>query len=365
MIRFLWHTLTDVWQAHTARRRRDAFTLRHRQDIYQIVARDLDSGEDFARILRQLHRIASRQGRSPDHPQAQALESWLLNADTAKPADVVKDWVPPFETMLIAAGFESGRLADAFRGLDRILDAIQDLERALANATFQWRLTFVGILMLAYGYGWFVLPTIEDIVQGRPLPPRSAAYAATLHAFHDWAPWLLLILPGTLRFISWTLDHWTGRLRVWADDFYPWSMHRNRTTAIFVMSVALLARAGTDPKDALRKILPYAAPYEAERIRAIWHRMNGGLGFGAACDAAGLRWPHPDVADRLIYATSRGEIAGPLTRVGDDLVRNLVVEAEHLGRRIEKWAPLLIFAVILVITLGFIDLQRAATQYLF
>ena len=195
----------------------------------------------------------------------------------------LRPWVPNTEYGVLVSGVAANALAESLTQL-LITDA-----RARAIVT-QIRTSFsvpAGNLAVAFAFMYFIgksiLPMFENLVPyARADSLVRGLYNLGYYAIGWGLPATILGIVVFIGLIIWSLTHWTGVSRLWAEKIFPWSYYRDMQGFLWLTSYASLLASGTKELSALGTQLTAASPWLSERLRAIRSRMQGGLLLPAA-----------------------------------------------------------------------------------
>lgn len=204
----------------------------------------------------------------------------------------VSRWVPASEAMIFY-GLGRARAEVLFLAAARVAEMRSRQVRAVLSALFLPGVIFVGCVGMTWWMGAEVMPELRQVSDASRWDVFSQAMAWAsegLYANDLEVALLFLLLVAAL----WLLVlRWTGRGRVLADRFAPFSLYKVLSGSGFLFVCVEFLRMGVDlNRDVFDRLERGASPYVRSRMRAVRAGMlNEGLGFGAALDAAGQGFP--------------------------------------------------------------------------
>ena len=112
------------------------------------------------------------------------------------------------------------------------------------------------------------------------------------------------MLVALAALVVYSLPRWTGKYRVMAENYFPYSFYRDIQGYAWLMSFTALLRAGMADVAILKLQGKHASPWMTERLNAIWWRMDNGSSLPDALLAKArggvpLGFPNPDIVDDI------------------------------------------------------------------
>lgn len=257
-------------------------------------------------------------------------------------AKALAAWAPRDEVGIVSSGELSGNLP---RSLDLVIEAKRRVARV--NRALKAAMISPGIYVtLVYGMLWtigkFVTPGLQQA-----LPKEKAqGMVAGLYAAGDFAnSWWALLPPlcAGLAVVAAvrSLPAWTGKRRVAAEQFFPYSFYRDIQGYTWLMSFSALLRAGMPDVEILKRQAAEASPWLKERLHALWWRTNNGASLPEAMLAKGKKgmppfgFPNPDIVDDIAsmagFADFAERIADVAVQWADDLEAGTLARAKTFG----------------------------------
>jgi type II secretory pathway component PulF len=202
--------------------------------------------------------------------------------------------------MLLMAGQESGKLAEAMQSIIKLQDAkITIRQTILAGLSYPLILLmgFFGILVL---FGYVVVPQFLSMVPDGFQWHGMASLVVSISTLAQIVlPYLgAFLLVSVVVFIH-SLTRWRGHARTLADRYPPYSVYRLVAGASFLISLSELVNAGVRMEDALERLKRHASPWLRVRVQAALSGLREGVKFGDALDASGYEFPDREVIDDL------------------------------------------------------------------
>jgi type II secretory pathway component PulF len=244
-----------------------------------------------------------RRAREKKRGIAFLYEKMLRSRDYGvKLATALTGFVPAEEIQLILAGEEGNAHSENFMLASQLAANKTQIKKSVISACgYPFFLLTLSILLL-------LLISIQIIPQfAETLPPErwegAAAYLYKVASFVNSAAGLFtgLILLGMCLAIYLSFPRWTGHWRKKIDSFGPWGVYRLIVGSSWLFSFATLMRAGIQINSILTRMMssPDCTPYLRERLAAILHHYNHGIGFGPSLLACEMNFPSEETVDDI------------------------------------------------------------------
>lgn len=341
--------------------------FRHMEDsgrrrLWMKLAKLLNSGVPILTALETLHARRKANKGSSD-PQAVGLSIWLEGMRNGKRLYQMLDgWVGPVESMLIAAGEQSGTVENSLRAAMRVMEAAKEIKGAVfKGVAYPLVLVCVAFIVL-YIFGFKVVPEFTKIVPAEKFHGLAAVLIGLSNFSRKWMfETAGLVMALTVGFV-WSLPRWDGRLRILADRYPPYGVYRVIVGSTWIIGLSAMIQAGVRMENALQQLLDLADDWLANRINAAMRGMRSGLNLGDALLRSGYQFPDPEIiADLGVYASLSG-FDEALATVGNEWLKESVAQIkERMGL---VFGIGLICVSVLGATMvgGMIDMQQQMTQ---
>lgn len=188
------------------------------------------------------------------------------------------------EVAIIAAGELSGKLPFA---LSLVLEQHERTNR-LKKTIRQGLSSTLGHLLIACAVLWYLAASaIPSLTQAIPAS-KARGLVAFLFVASDFVHsiWMLIIptlFVSAIGVMFWSLPRWTGRSRLLAEHYFPFSYYRDLMGYQWLMVFATLLSAGIADVQILEMQAKGASPYLRERITLLYQRLRtGGMSLGEA-----------------------------------------------------------------------------------
>ena len=271
-----------------------------RAEFYEELAEALEDGDPLAQRIEELAARAATEREL----QAPLLQLWYHRMDDRSFSEALEGTVPESDLMIIQAAESSGDLVTGLRFTVKVIEAFAIMRRTIRLAIAG----FIGLtsvqIALIIGYSFYGVDLIEQIVPVK-----------------EW-PWLGLQLKAVATFVTsdgaitlggivalsaiygWSLRNWYGSIRVGFDNYVlPYTIYRDFSGAMFLVSLAALMKNGVDLNPALDNLAERASPWLLWHIRQIQLRLDyesesAGRAFATGLFSRKLTWRIIDFGER-------------------------------------------------------------------
>lgn len=323
-----------------------------RAEFYEDLAEALEDGDPLAQRIEEL----AERAASERDMQAPLFQLWYDRMDDRSFSEALVGTVPESDLMIIQAAEESGDLVTGLRFTVKVIEAF-----AIMRTTI--RLAIAGFLFLSVlqtvvlvGYSFFGVDLIEQIV---PLK--------------EW-PWIGLQLKAVATFVTsdgatalgaigvlgtaynWSLRNWYGRIRVQFDKYFlPYTVYRDFSGAMFLVSLAALMKNKVDLNPALDILSERASPWLLWHIRQIQLRLDyesesAGRAFATGLFSRKLTWRIIDFGARAVSNESNFAVA--MEKIGIKSIDKVLVSVKARASTLNRFLMFCNAGVIVFIIAG-------------
>lgn len=305
------------WRARLRRARAQlAFrSIEKRRDLYDKLAQFSEDGLSPKEAISLIH------DRRADRGDISAVMTgeWLNRLGASRSlADSMAPWIPPIETVLIAVGESTGRLAESLTEVTTLATRRHDLVKVtrqhMRKALTAWALVTSIVLMIAQ----VVAPKLRLVLPPSKWSFNQSLYFHVMHGTERVLPYALVVLACLLFWAFWSRPRWVGPRRAFFDRFPPWSLYRKVEGAWLLVALATLMLSNVAPVDALKRIKRFSAPYVRQHLGRMILRMESGKREGEAMDTGMLSQEMVD--DLMDYQSSAAGFAKGVDRLGRQAV---------------------------------------------
>ncbi len=334
----------------TAAGDRMAFNWKVREGLYRHMSAQVGNGIQVEVALDTFRtRLRRRNKISSDKIIADVARKMR---DGSTFANAISPWIPQEEIGVISSGELSGNLP---RSLYLVIEAKRRIDRvnsALKSAMISPAIYVSAVYGMLWAIGRFVTPSLEQA-----LPKEKAQglvyglYAAGDFANSYWALLPPAILACIIILVIRSLPRWTGKHRIAAENFFPYSFYRDIQGYTWLMSFTALLRAGMADVEILKRQIAQSSPWLKERLNAIWWRMENGTSLSAALLAKGkngmppFAFPNPDIVDDISSMHGFNDFPEKIAILATQWAEELEASTLAMAKRFGFWMEIVMYAV--------------------
>ena len=323
-----------------------AFSAAVRAEIWQLLGDVVEAGVSLDETLETMIDGYLRAGKAGRAKVLAEMRAGMLDNDAC---ERLGPYISPPERLIFdALGRQEAHLI--FGSAARLLRNRLALRKALTEAIAMPILLTVSLFALVLFFGYELLPALADIVDFDTLPLVQSVTVTVTLAMADNPLALFVGIGAFITVLGLLMRFWTGRGRVTADRFPPFSVMRLQSGTGFLFSVIEYGRNGTAiTANLLREMQKIAGYYERSRIRALVRPLEQTGNLGQAAIAAGQGFPDDEIAVVLRVLWNRDD---GISRAGQFLERRLEkIESNVRARMAVLNAVLLILVTVVLVLL--------------
>lgn len=324
-----------------------AFAWPIREGLYRHLSAQVGNGLNVEKALDTFSERLKRRKKVSSEKIVADVARRMRDGSTL--ADALGRWIPQDEASIISSGELAGNLPKA---LDLVVEAKRRVGRvntAIRKALTTPAIYLVMLFAMMWMLGRFVLPGFKTVLP----PDRAQGLISGLYAMGDfanswWAVVPFLVLAATVAVVVNSFTKWTGRHRVKAEQYFPYSFYRDIQGYTWLMSFAALLRAGVADVAILKRQAAEAkkaSPWLYERTHALWWRMDNGASLPDALMAKGrggmpaFGFPNEDIIDDIASMADFGDFPERIAMVAiqwaDELESSTTDRASFIGVAME------------------------------
>ena len=177
----------------------------------------------------------------------------LRNSMKGSLAEAMRGIAPPSELMVLNAAQISGdeSVASGLRFLSETVEKTEKMTRTIRGAVNYPLFLLTLMAAIATGFSYFAVPVLEEIMTVDKWPAAGKILHAVSMLIRQHGLLIAASFIGLLGVFFYSLGNWTGALRVKADRYLPYSLYRDYSGALLIVSLASLMRSGVSLRSAL------------------------------------------------------------------------------------------------------------------
>ncbi len=334
---------------------------RRRGDFYYDLASALEDRVPLFTLLRKLETRSRRRSRG----DMLLYRRMLRAAMGGSLARALHGVVPPTEVLMIDAlqGGGDERLAQGLHFLSATAEKVDGMFRAVRKAVAYPLLLLAAMAAILVAFSLQAVPVLADLLDPQRWPPLGRALHAVAWTVRHHG---LALGGGALAAAAlflWSLPRWQGRARRWLDRHPPFSLYRDFSGAMLVISLSSLMRAGVSLRASLERAGRFSAPWMRWHLRQILARLTGpeAAQFGRAFATGVLP---PAMEERVQDAAERRDPVAAFVRIGIGSIDRLQLGIADSAARLNALLMIAAAALLLFLLGGFLSTVMEAQQSL-
>lgn len=295
-----------------------------RKRLWVKLSKLLSNGVPIIDALNSMYLRRLESGKKK-HPTTLALAEWISKLKNGRRiSQAIEGWVDRDEQMLIAAGEQSGNLAEALNSAAAVMEAKKKIRGAVIGGLIYPAIMLciaVGVLIM---FSYKIIPSFTGIVPDNKWH-GIARFMINLADFSRHWIWLvvLVLIVIIIAFFS-SLPRWSEGLRIKLDRYPPYSVYRMLQGSTWMISFAALVAAGVRIENALVQLSEGASPWLYVRIQSCLRGMRSGLHTGDALAKSGYGFPDLEIIDDLGVYSKLSGFDEALSIIGREWIKDSV-----------------------------------------
>lgn len=321
---------------------------RRRGDFYYDLASALEDRVPLYTILRKLEARARQRSRGD-----QLLYRRMLRAAMGGSlARALQGVMPPTELLMIDAlqGGGDERLSEGLHFLSGTVDKVDGMFRAVRKAVAYPLLLLGAMAAILVAFSLHAVPVLADLIAPDRWPPLGRALHAVAWTIRHQGLALGAAIVGAGALFAWSLPRWQGPWRRRLDGLPPFSLYRDFSGAMLMISLSSLMRAGVSLRASLERASRFSAPWMRWHLRQILYRLSASESaqFGRAFATGVLS---PAMEERVQDASERRDPVAAFVRIGIGSIDRLQLGIADSAARLNG-ALMVAAALLLLFLLG-------------
>lgn len=344
----------ELWWAKTS------FGTDARLSTYRKIGVMLRNGVRLEKVLDDLYRRASEDGKKPKEAMAVLFDSWrgvVLNG--GRLSDALDGWVPYGEKMIIQAGEEAGKLPENLDAVINVVKSSKKIKSVVFGGLVYPAALLAATLVYLFIFGLKVIPEFTKIVN----PEKWGSLAKSLYIMSQYVqsygiPSVVLIVIFFAA-VAASMPRLGGNIRVTLDRAPPFSVYRLVTGSGFMLALSALIAGGQRIQDALASLGTSASPYLKERLDGFLLGVNSGMKAGDAMRYSGYDFPSKEIIDDLtVYAEHSNDFSEALQIIAREWLEDGVERITAQMKVLSGMAIMTMAGFLMWIVAGFFAIQQ-------
>jgi type II secretory pathway component PulF len=279
-----------------------------RKSLYTKLAQCLENGVSLSEGLGLLYEHATDDGKDLKTPAAVALKEWMKGISNGQSfSNCIIGWVPQEDLTVIAAGEVSSRLADALKNALLIQESTKAIKKTIILGLAYPTALILATIAFLLVFGLKVVPALAVVYPTDKWTGLGVALVIASQIVNTWFIPLVIAVFVLMIAITVSLPRFVGPIRAKLDQYPPYSLYRIMNGAGFLLSIAVLTKAGVQTTEVLRILQKNSTPWYSERITGALRHVSNGDNLGDALYKTKLGFPDVEtVRDMRSYSRMSG-----------------------------------------------------------
>lgn len=331
-----------------------------RLSTYRKIGVMLRNGVRLEKVLEDLYKRASDDGRKPKEAMAILFDSWrrvVLNG--GRLSDALDGWVPYSEKMIIQAGEEAGKLPENLDAVINVVKSSKKIKSVVLGGIAYPVALLAATLVYLFIFGLKVIPEFTKIVN----PDNWGNLARSLYLMSKYVqsfgvPTVAVLIIVIVAIVA-SMPKLTGNMRVTLDKMPPFSVYRLVIGSGFMLALSALISGGQRIQDALSSLRSSASPYLRERLDGFLLGVNSGMKAGDAMRHSGYDFPSKEIIDDLtVYAEHSNDFSEALQIIAREWLEDGVERITAQMKVLSGMAIITMASFLMWIVAGFFAIQQ-------
>jgi toxin coregulated pilus biosynthesis protein E len=253
------------------------FAVKSFRDTREVFYEDLADAVKDGELLSAFIGIRKARAVKQKDPLAPLYSKWLIrmNKKGGRLSHILNGSAPESDLMVISSIEDKGNLSEGLKFIASTIKDQRGMSRAIKGAIFMPAI--VSIVMIAFMVilSVFVIPVFAQIAPPEKWAGIGKAMYIISYSVTHFGIFLLAGVVAAICWFSWSLNNWVGPRREFLDQYLPYSVYRDYTGSIFMVSLASMLHSGDTLVRALEQLKKTAPLWLKWQINKILKNING------------------------------------------------------------------------------------------
>jgi type II secretory pathway component PulF len=320
----------------------------NRSDFYYDLGLTL---EDRVPLFTTLRKYESR-ARTHDEGASLVYLEMIRKLQSASLAVAFEGIASDSEIIMLDALETSGDagLAQGLKFLSETVEKVDGMINIVRGAIV-YPLTILSLLtVIATGFAFYVVPVLTQILDHEKWPFLGKMLYFLSQGIINYGLYILAFLVLLIIGFVWSLSRWTGAVRKKLDRHLPYSLYRDFSGAMLIVSISSMMRSGISLRSALERANKHSNSWMKDHIRHILYLLSQPTAttFGQAFKTGVL---NKYLEERVQDASERKNPIEAFVRIGVGSIDRINLSIKKSTSKLNL-ILLLFCGVILMIMLG-------------
>lgn len=311
------------------------FAVKAFRNTRETFYEDLADAVKDSELLSVFLNIRKARAVKQKDPLAPLYQKWLtrMNKRGGRLSYILQGSAPDSDLMVIAAIEDKGNLAEGLRFIASTIKDQRLMANALKGAIFMPLIVSIIMMVFMVILSVFVIPVFAEIASPEKWNGIGQIMYAISYSVTNFGIFLLAAILGAVWWFAWSLNNWVGDRRQMLDRYLPYSVYRDYTGSIFMVSLASMLHSGDTLVRALEQLKRTAPIWLKWHINKILKNINRTSGNYGEAFATGVF--SKELTNRLVDLSRRSsEFDKVIARIGIEGVLKVRTAVEESAKKL-------------------------------
>jgi len=332
---------------------------KNRADFYYDLASSLEDKIPVFTIIRKFKLRAKERGDA----SALIYNDMLKELSTGTLTDALKNIAPSNELLMIDALQSTGdaTMAEGLKFLSGTVEKTDAMLAASKKAIMYPLIMIIVFSVMLAGYSFKIVPILADLLD----PSRWPTMGRLLYTISQLVVNYGLVIAAsfiiTLIVFLTSLGRWSGGIRDFFDKGMPYSLYRDYSGAMLIVSLSCLLRTGVSLRSSLIKSMEFSSPWMRYHLMKIIKNLSqsNDSSFGVAFKTGVL---NEYLEDRVQDASERRNPVQSFVKIGTSSIDRVIRTIEKSAAKLSTAILLFCGVLLLIMMAGFFSTTMELRQ---
>jgi type II secretory pathway component PulF len=326
-----------------------SFDWKTRRSLYRFLSVGVRNGLPAEDVMDRKAKSFEKRGR-PSAAILRDVARQMRNGTSL--GESLRTYLPPEEVSVVASAEASGEhMPESLRGYIRTRARVQRVMNAFRNAMSQPLIYMATMYLVLLSITKYAAPNLASA----NLEHASTSVRMLIAISSIAGSWVGEVPPiaGLALFfvVRRALSTWTGRSRIFAEKFFPFSYYRNMQGFIWATGYVVLLDTESEVQ-VLERQIDYASPWLRERLRHFCRLIENGKSLGEALTTPkrdswpAFDFPSPDMVDEIESYGDFSDFTTVIREVLEMWAEEMEDETLEKAKRFEFWLNIFMYVLI-------------------
>ncbi|MHB1681025.1 MAG: type II secretion system F family protein [bacterium] len=327
-----------------------------KHDIYDRLAVQLEYGINLKESIHELLKRAKRNKNITVELVLNDVRSGIANGKTF--ADSIKKWVPDSDYTMIVSSEKAGKISEALNLIIKLDNMKSELLSEFLGGLISPIVLFLAVYGFLYYMGKYALGPILKMISTKVTGTATMLIALSNYVNSIWMFLLPIIIIVLISIIIYSFPRFTGNIRKELDKFFPYSIYRRYTGAVWLIGLSGLISSGINEVSALKEMAKYSNGYLKERLKSFYTGMQNGMNIGEAMQISNYNFPESDVVDDIAVFSNFPNFDEKLKLIAEQDIKKIRKYIKTISMAIQAVVNIALYMMIIFIVVGVLSLTQ-------